>query len=391
MSKTSQEEGGDVRQDSSLRNKWLRLAIISTLLLALAAAVSLMVGLLWYLSPETALSITERKDLVQGLASAAQALAVFFTGAVGLISLMFTWRSLRQTRDSTQKTLELTEQGQITERFTRAIDQLGATNATGDNSLEIRLGGIYTLERIDKESAERAYHSIVMEVLTAYVRENAPRIPAPSNALESPKGNSALNPAPNNDVVRGESEEQITETTSPPTADIRAILDVFKRREKNSVSQKHRVRFDLRETCLVEADLRSADLQGTIFGEADLRGARLQGADLLFAYLRGANLLQADLRGAYLFQAELRGADLRGAILREADLRRADLQGADLRGADLRGADLKTARNVTQEQIEWTIGDDNRTGLPDNLDPPEGWSKDIEEQTVTIRKELEQS
>jgi hypothetical protein len=73
MSKTSQEEGGDVRQDSSLRNKWLRLAIILTVLLALATAVSLMLGLLWYLSPETALSITERKDLVQGLASAAQA------------------------------------------------------------------------------------------------------------------------------------------------------------------------------------------------------------------------------------------------------------------------------------------------------------------------------
>jgi len=42
MSKTSQEEGGDVRQDSSLRNKWLRLAINLTVLLALATAVSLM-------------------------------------------------------------------------------------------------------------------------------------------------------------------------------------------------------------------------------------------------------------------------------------------------------------------------------------------------------------
>jgi uncharacterized protein YjbI with pentapeptide repeats len=199
-----------------------------------------------------------------------------------------------------------------------------------------------------------------------------------------------LDRALDNAVVRDDGEKQITEATPSPTADVRAILDVFKRREEDSVPQKHRVRLDLRETSLIEADLRSADLRGAIFGQADLRGARLQGADLLFSYLRGANLVRADLRGASLLQAELRGADLRKAILREADLRRADLQGADLRGADLRGADLRTARNVTQEQIEWTIGDDNRTGLPDSLDPPEGWSKDIEEQAVIIRKELEQ-
>jgi hypothetical protein len=85
---------------------------------------------------------------------------------------LFTWRNLRQTRESTQRTLELTEQNQITERFTRAIDQLGETDDNGNPRLEIRLGGIYALERIDKESPERAYHSTVMEVLTAYVREN---------------------------------------------------------------------------------------------------------------------------------------------------------------------------------------------------------------------------
>ncbi len=41
-------------------------------------------------------------------------------------------------------TLHLNREGQITHRFTRVIDQLGQT---GDEKLDVRLGGIYALER----------------------------------------------------------------------------------------------------------------------------------------------------------------------------------------------------------------------------------------------------
>src|SRR6266566_1420125 len=43
-------------------------------------------------------------------------------------------------------TIRLNTQGQITDRFTKAIDQLG------NDRLEIRLGGIYSLARIAQES-----------------------------------------------------------------------------------------------------------------------------------------------------------------------------------------------------------------------------------------------
>src|SRR5215212_7701039 len=76
-------------------------------------------------------------------------------------------QTLQETQRRHSEDLRQAEQGQITERFTRAIDQLGS------EKLEIRLGGIYALERIDKETPERAYHGTVMEVLTAYVRENS--------------------------------------------------------------------------------------------------------------------------------------------------------------------------------------------------------------------------
>ncbi len=73
--------------------------------------------------------------------------------AIG-IGIYFAWGNLTTARE-----------GQITERFTRAIDQLGNKN------LEIRLGGIYALERIANES-QRDYWPI-MEILTAYVRKNS--------------------------------------------------------------------------------------------------------------------------------------------------------------------------------------------------------------------------
>src|SRR5258708_10888622 len=55
--------------------------------------------------------------------------------------------SQRQNRE----TLDVTRRGQLTERFSRAVEQLGQT---GEDKLDIRLGGIYAMEQIAKESAE---------------------------------------------------------------------------------------------------------------------------------------------------------------------------------------------------------------------------------------------
>ena len=56
------------------------------------------------------------------------------------------------------------EEKLVTERFSKAVELL----ASGD--LTARLGGIYALERIAKDS-EKDYWQ-VMEVLTAFVRDN---------------------------------------------------------------------------------------------------------------------------------------------------------------------------------------------------------------------------
>ena len=58
---------------------------------------------------------------------------------------------------------KLTEDKNVTERFSKAVEMLA------DDKLSVRIGGIYSLERIAKDSAED--YTVVMEVLTAFIRE----------------------------------------------------------------------------------------------------------------------------------------------------------------------------------------------------------------------------
>jgi uncharacterized protein YjbI with pentapeptide repeats len=474
MAEESRQEEQSVRQDNNLPHKaWVSLSAalgkplaVVLAIIAVGFVILLVVGLIWYLIPlfdsKKGLTITQRKDLVQGFASVVQALAVLVAGVVGLGGLYFTWRNLNQNR-------QLTEQGQITERFTRAIDQLGETDDDGNPRLEIRLGGIYALERIDKESPERAYHPTVMEVLTAYVRENAPWPTKASNKsperrfIKPPEGDPVSTSGPDEAAEQDEGSKQGVEPTSaPPRTDIQAILRVLNRREEDRVPENHRVQsLDLRGTNLQEAWLWDANLSGAILEDtvlqeavlthanllrADLLRADLRGADLAHANLQGAalwdaNLQRAQLSGAQLQEAELLGADLyratllkadlsgaklsvsiahpylqranlQGAYLREANLQGANLSDADLSAADLSeanlseanlsravlqgatllGADLSETRELSQKQIEWTIGTNepleglsrNATKLPEGLNRPKLWSKDFDEQSEII-------
>lgn len=99
-----------------------------------------------------------RTTLLQGLA-----------GVVLLLGAYFTYRQVANSREQlahSREQLQIARQGQITERFTRAIDQLGHAQ------LDVRLGGIYALERIARDSS--ADRAAIGEVLTAFVRSHAP-------------------------------------------------------------------------------------------------------------------------------------------------------------------------------------------------------------------------
>src|SRR5215208_2409167 len=255
-------------------------------------------------------------------------------GGVGLLlGLYFTWRRV-----------EISQDQQVTERFTRAIDQLGATDdKTGNPRREVRLGGIYALERIARDSPKRDY-STVMEVLTAYVRENSPQASEPSEG-------SSEAASPSNEAT-AEADEGAQQPAPPeprrPTADIQAILDVL-RRAQARVPEEYRTPLDLHEANIEEANLQEADLRGANLHRANLQEAILYRADLREANLQEAILYRADLRGAYLIAANLQGAYLQGAYLQEANLQEARVTDEQLANTwSLQGATMPNGRKYEE-------------------------------------------
>ena len=261
--------------------RWRKELVGLAMLDGLVGLVSAVLFVLWWFGRVT--FVEQEVTIVQ-----------IITALFVLVGMHWTMRRVR----AAEKTVEVVEEGHITDRFTKAIAQLG------DDKMAIRLGGIYALERIAKDSEKD--HGPIMEVLTADVREKAPR-----------------------------KENHKPQADEKPPTDIQAILTVIRRRE---TTDKNR---------------------GT--DRLDLRKTHLVGAGLIEANLTGIILLEADLRGAYLMKADLTGAILTGAILTGADL-----DEAILTGADLRGADLTEAKHLTEEQVR-SARSCYRATLPDYL------------------------
>jgi uncharacterized protein YjbI with pentapeptide repeats len=287
------------------------------------------------------------------------------TSLAAVAALFFT----RQSIQATNSQLRISEQGQITDRYNAAITNLGS------RSIEVRLGGIYALQRLMQDSPRD--QPTVVAVLCAFVRDQS-----------SP----AVKP--------------LKQSTPQPPTDIQAALTVVGTRNIANDGQTTVVDFDhaqlanaqlaflrlshanlagagLRHANLAAARLTGANLTGADLTDANLNSVHLAGADLNSVHLASANLVGADLTRANLIHADLTGAilvgadltgaqlayaDLTGAYLTGTDLTRADLIYADLTGADLTGADL-TGANFFRADL---------TGAkwPKAYQAPAGWVRD---------------
>jgi len=249
------------------------------------------------------------KDLAMAENNARITLAQIIGGLVLLLGLYATFKKIR-----------VAVEGKLTEQFSKAVELLGS------DKLDVRLGGIYSLERIARDSPKD--HWTVMEVLTAFVRVQSR---AEYKKTEPRATNDKESEDPNSD----KSEIMLREDTQ-------AALTVIVHREWVEQEKLDQV------INLSKSFLKGADLAGVNFSEANLSGANLSKAKLSKAKLDGAILTEAYLIGAELGEAilnkaKLNGADLRGAILNKAKLKGADLCGAHLHGAKLNGADLRGA------------------------------------------------
>jgi uncharacterized protein YjbI with pentapeptide repeats len=222
----------------------------------------------------------------------------FLGGLFFFVTAYLSWRNLQTA-----------ENKEVNDRFSKAVELLG------NDRLEGRLGGIYLLERITKDSAK--YHWTVMEVLTSYIRDKVP--------------------------VHQRAERLST--------DIQAALTVIGRRNASNDSRTKPL------------DLRGVNLQGAYlaqanFNAADFRGSNLSDTNFEQALLVGANFSQCQLSRASFIEAALNEANFSKATLKQANLAQAHLIAAVLLQADLQSAILDQASlsqaNLVLAQLQGT-------------------------------------
>ncbi|MFC3737718.1 pentapeptide repeat-containing protein [Paractinoplanes deccanensis] len=220
--------------------------------------------------------------------------------------------------------LRVTEEGQLTNRFSTAIEQLGSEKP------DTRVGAIYALGELALDSDED--RPVITDLLIDFVRAKTQM----DGAQADPAKICREGDATPRDVV----------------AALRLLLF-----DLTDAQRVHRA--DLRQACLKEVDLPGADLtcvdmDGAVVYASIFVGASFARASLPDAQLEGSEFNEADFTGAlvndaYLGTAEntdVATADLRGANLRDADFSRASFAGVDLSGADLTrtvltGADMR--------------------------------------------------
>jgi len=282
-------------------------------------------------------------------ANVVRGLGLGIGAAIGLPFLI--WQAFQRERTSKAQAQQakVAVDNQLTETFTKAIEQLG------DDSLTIRLGGIYALERISKES-DRDYWPI-MDILADFVRQETAEVDVAAfenlitqkEAATQKEEIEKLEKVINDWVVKNTNE-----------ADVLAAMKVMgrgKQKLRPEENQDDVQGFDLRYIKIVGLDLTNIDYSNAIASNAcflyvKLNNAKLSKTSLFKADLYGANLLFTDLSEANLERADLMEANLSGA-----DLERAHLALANLESAILFGADLERA-NLSRANLEWAYLDE---------------------------------
>jgi uncharacterized protein YjbI with pentapeptide repeats len=212
------------------------------------------------------------------------AIGALATCAVGLLNYTTQRRNFQWQRDQQVRQLDLTLSSQLTDRFTKAIDQLGSSNKT------VRIGGIFALERIARDSQQDRAN--IISTLATFIRESQP-----------------------SSAVKAQAYVPMLKIRAP---DIQAAMAVLCRSPLCD-DRANGASTDLLD--LSRTDLRRASLSGAHLERVNLWGARLEGANLRGAHLQGAVLSGAHVgrfdpsSTRYEFGADLSDADLTDALL----------------------------------------------------------------------------
>ena len=312
--------------------------------------VSIFLYSFWFIFPEFLDKIDDKNTSFYNLSLAVFAILSGFGAVFGF------YTSIIKT--------ETAEQGQITERLNKAIENLGKSTEGGDPVIEVRIGALYALERIAQDSIRD--HIQIMEILCAYIRYNSPLPDETKNTNKITQIKTKRKK--NNDDIIDE--------------DIQTALTIIGRRDRWPEGRK-RIRHERNED--YSLDLRNCDLIRALLVKANLANAWFQNSNLT-----QAGLMEAKLSSAWLIDATLTGtwfdsANLCGAWFDDAKMQNTRFNGADTRGAFAHTGDFSKCKNLTPQQVnQMYCGNEvklpkvrppNGTKLKKTL-PPKHWPKE---------------
>jgi uncharacterized protein YjbI with pentapeptide repeats len=271
---------------------------------ALITLAAIVVGEVYYVEPSNTGERIKFLSMVGGILG----------GGAFLMGAYFTWRQL-----------QITLNGQVTDRLSKAVEYIGSEN------LSIRLGGLYSLERIALDSSRDLPK--IIEILCAYIR-----VHSPSEVIN--RGIHEI------EISKELTDQELSEIVANifhrprPKEDIHAALQII-----SKITRIHRVPED---SLLV--------VSRNLFG-VNVKGARLpQKSDLSYFFfdnsqldyvaipadskLIGIRICHSDLRGAFMDEVNLSYSDLSGSALERITLRKATLIKARFIGSRLACANL---------------------------------------------------
>jgi len=236
-------------------------------------------------------------------------------GTAAALAAYFTWKRL----DVAQRTLEVSQEGQITERYTRSVEQLGALHNDGRRDLEVRIGAIHSLGQIAQNSLE--YRGPILDILLNYLRYNT------SGEIES----------------------------AEDRADLGAVFTVIRNWIYTDNEYKQ---FDFNNVAVKDADLSGSRFINFRFHNSSFimsyfLGSLFQDTSVLFS-----SLDRSYFKLSRFFNVTFTGGSLVGSVFTSCEFR-----GGGFYMVDLSRASFENSRGLTHEMFEQALID-RTTKLP---------------------------
>lgn len=239
------------------------------------------------------------------------------------------------------------EQGQITERFTRAVEQLGDDNAY------MRMGAIQALRLIGSDSENHVL--AVLHLLASFVREKSPA---------KKEGDIGFSPQQKKAIPRNEQEMRVfsivesvfecfpgEQRVSHIPGDVQeSIVAIGKLAEKYEtfLMEMEKAHLDLSQSDLAYLrPIMECSFSRCMFMRSDIRGVAF-----IHCNFRMALFHSAELYAVRFSDCDCSAASFDSAYLNYVVFNRANIAMASFKSAFCNGTDFSTAKNITTEMLK---------------------------------------